>query len=282
MVELGEAVGWIKLVVEQLGHQLALLAIGRDVAHQAHALRFARALVVERIPLVRRGQHDDLLKRIRAHERAHAGEAAGIVDAHAELDGAVVQHGDQPAARIAAVEQQVVRGQPVHVFEQELALATFVDVVQGGGEHQVWRRQEQAEQDLIGQSGALDMAGMQSEKMPINNFNFNEIDPRSVSWFDEEVRITISHVRQAIFDVSRDLVVAVVTNSNTALKVYGSHGLLMEKEMPNNSDFQYLLNDNNKGVLLVCSERSLKGDVLDWYYRIDLKNKSLIKDGRSY
>ncbi len=117
--------------------------------------------------------------------------------------------------------------------------------------------------------------------MPINNFNFNEID-QSVSWFDEEVRVAISHVRQAIFDVSRDLVVAVVTNSNTALKVYGGHGLLLEKEMPNNSDFQYLLNDKNKGVLLVCSERSLKGDVLDWYYRIDLKNKSLIKDGRSY
>lgn len=163
MVELAKAVCRIKLVVQQVGHQHAPFAARRDVAHQAHALRFARTLVVERVSLVRRGQHDDLIRRVRAHERPHAGEAAGIVDAHAEFDGAVVEHGDQPAAGLATVQQQVVRGKPVQVFEQELAFTAFVDVVQGGGEDQVRPWQEQAEQDLIGQRGALDMDGPQTE-----------------------------------------------------------------------------------------------------------------------
>jgi len=164
VVELAKAVGRIKLVVQQVGHQHALFAARRDVAQQAHALSFARTLVVERVALVRRGEHDDLIRRLRAHERPHAGEAAGIVDPHAEFDGAVVEHGDQPVAGVATVEQQqVVRGKPVQVFEQELAFTAFVDVVQGGGEHQVRPRQEQAEQDLIGQRGALDMTGPQTE-----------------------------------------------------------------------------------------------------------------------
>lgn len=40
------------------------------------------------------------VRSIRVHERAHAGEATGIVDAHAELDGTLVQHGDEPAAGV--------------------------------------------------------------------------------------------------------------------------------------------------------------------------------------
>lgn len=56
----------------------------------------------------------------------------------------------------------------------------------------------------------------------------------------------------------------------------------MELEAPDNSDFQYLLSDKNRGTLVVCSEKNSKGDVLDWYYKIDLLNRSLVKDGRSY
>jgi len=100
VVKLAEAVSWIEFLVEQVGHQHALLAVGRDVADQAHALWFAWAFVVERVLLVRCAQQDDPFDLVRAHEIAHAGEAVGIVDAHAELDGAVIEHSDQPAARI--------------------------------------------------------------------------------------------------------------------------------------------------------------------------------------
>jgi hypothetical protein len=48
----------------------------------------------------------------------------------------VIQHGDQPAAGIASIEQQqVVQGKPVEMFEQELTFAVFVDAVKGGDEH---------------------------------------------------------------------------------------------------------------------------------------------------
>lgn len=123
-----------------------------------------RALVVERVLLVRCAQHDDALDRVRAREVAHAGEAVGIVDAHAEFDGAMIEHGHQPAAGVAAIEQQqIVWGEPVEMFEQELAFAALAAAVQGGGEHQVGPRQEQAEQDLVGKGGASNMAGAQAE-----------------------------------------------------------------------------------------------------------------------
>lgn len=48
VVKLGEAVGRIELVVDQLGYWNALFAAaGRDVGYQAHALRFVRTIVVQ-------------------------------------------------------------------------------------------------------------------------------------------------------------------------------------------------------------------------------------------
>lgn len=136
VIELAEAVGWKAFVVEQIGHQHAMLAIGQDVTNQAHALRLARALVLQRILLVRRTQHDEALDGARAHELAHAGVAAVVsVDAHAKFDGALVQYGDQPTGGIAAIkQQQVIGGNAVEVFDQKLAFATLVDTVQGGGQ----------------------------------------------------------------------------------------------------------------------------------------------------
>ena len=131
MVELAEAARRVELLVEQIGYQDALLSVRRDVADQAHALRLARALVVERVLFVRRAQHDDPFRLPRKHELAHAGEASvGLVNAHAKLDGTLVQHGDQPAAGIAAVEQQQVsRREPVEMLEKELPFAAFAGAV---------------------------------------------------------------------------------------------------------------------------------------------------------
>lgn len=49
------------------------------------------------------------------------------------------------------------------MFEQELVFAAFMDVVQEGGEYQVWSRREQAEQYLIGEWGAPHMAGPEAQ-----------------------------------------------------------------------------------------------------------------------
>ena len=59
-------IGWKACCVEQVRHQHAGLAIGCDVAHQAHCLRFARAPEVEHIAPNRRAQCDDLLSKMRA------------------------------------------------------------------------------------------------------------------------------------------------------------------------------------------------------------------------
>ncbi|NVD69489.1 hypothetical protein HUX88_02810 [Duganella sp. BJB1802] len=117
--------------------------------------------------------------------------------------------------------------------------------------------------------------------MSIRNFRFRE-NEQFASWIDEKTAVSLGDVRRAVFDADQDLVVAIGASSAATLKVYGPQGLLMELEAPDNSDFQYLLSDKNRGTLVVCSEKNSKGDVLDWYYKIDLLNRSLVKDGRSY
>lgn len=62
VVQLGKATGGIALLVEEVRHQHALFALGRDGAYQAHALGFARAFIVERVALARRRQRDDALE----------------------------------------------------------------------------------------------------------------------------------------------------------------------------------------------------------------------------
>lgn len=51
------------------------------------------------------------------------GSEAGVIDADAEGNAEVQQHGDQPARRVAAIEhQQIVLAQGPEVFEQHLPL----------------------------------------------------------------------------------------------------------------------------------------------------------------
>ncbi|MYN20051.1 hypothetical protein GTP81_25245 [Rugamonas sp. FT107W] len=117
--------------------------------------------------------------------------------------------------------------------------------------------------------------------MSIRKFSFND-DDHFVSWADEETAVSLGHVSQAVLDADRDVIVVIDTSSTCVLRVYGGQGFLMELEAPENSDFQYLLSDKNRGILVVCSERNSEGDILDWYFEIDLENRSLVKDGRSY
>ena len=92
VIERAEAVGWKVFIVEQIGHQHAVLAIGQDVTSQAQALRLAPALSVQRILFGGRTQHDGALDGASAHELAHAGEDAVVsVDARAEFDGVLIQ-----------------------------------------------------------------------------------------------------------------------------------------------------------------------------------------------
>lgn len=76
---------------------------GGDVAHQSYLLGGGGTFVVGGVLPVGRGQGHDLLAQAGAQEVAHAGKAgvAGLFDAHTKWDGAHVEHGHQPAARVA-------------------------------------------------------------------------------------------------------------------------------------------------------------------------------------
>ena len=46
--------------------------------------------------------------------------------------------------------------------------------------------------------------------------------------------------------------------------------------------FEYLLADASHGVRVICSAEDERGDILDWYFKIDLSSRELKKQGRAY
>lgn len=69
---------------------------------------------------------------------------------------------DNGKAIASVKQQQIILAKPVELFEQHLAF-TDVGAVQRGREHQFGTGQKQAKHQLIGQGGALDMAGAQTK-----------------------------------------------------------------------------------------------------------------------
>ena len=135
------------------------------MTHQAHGYRHGRTLVIEGVTMIRGAQGDDLLVQSGAQKLTYAGKAtiAGLLDAHAKMDVALIQDGRQPPAGIASIEQQeIVVGEAMQVLEQHLTLV-LMHAMQGGGEHQFSARQEESEHQLVGQCGTLDVAGAQAE-----------------------------------------------------------------------------------------------------------------------
>jgi hypothetical protein len=151
--------------IQQVGHKYPRLPVGRDVANQSHGLRLAWAFKIENIAQISSTQRDHMLQKPTAQEVAHASEArvAGLFDPHAKRDCTLIQRRHQPATGVTSIqEQQVGTGEAIKMLEQHLAFA-FVDAVQRGRKYQFAARQEQTKKDLIGQRGALDVAGAQTE-----------------------------------------------------------------------------------------------------------------------
>src|ERR1700730_8038045 len=95
--------------------------------------------------MIRGAQGDDLLVQSGAEKLTYAGKAAiaGLFDAHAKTDSALIQDGRQPSAGIAPIEQQeIVAGETIQVLEQHLTLV-LMHAMQGGGQHQFSARQEE-------------------------------------------------------------------------------------------------------------------------------------------
>lgn len=164
VVELGEVGGREALGIQQTGHEDARSAIGRTVPDQAHGYRFRRAPEVAHIGGTGWRQAHDLLIQRRFPEGLHGGEAALTgIDAKAKLEAPLLQHGEQPARGVAPIEQQqVARGEAVHLFEQGLSLAG-ADAVEGGGEHEVGIGQVAAQQECLAACRTRHVAGTQAK-----------------------------------------------------------------------------------------------------------------------
>ncbi len=81
--------------------------------------RLTVAFVIEGVDTIGGRQFDHLFDQAGAQEVAHAGKAAvaGLLDADAERDAAFGQQCRQPAARIAAIEQQqILRAEPIDLI----------------------------------------------------------------------------------------------------------------------------------------------------------------------
>jgi hypothetical protein len=117
--------------------------------------------------------------------------------------------------------------------------------------------------------------------MSILQFLYEE-NSETASWLADGVKTEIRDVRQAVFDKSHDLVLALYrVGTSSRLQIFNKSGLAGEIVAPGNSDFQYLLPDNSKGVLIICSDISDAG-TFDWKYELALPDMQLKKIGRTY
>ena len=82
-------------------------AVGGDDQDQPHDAGLTGAAVIRGLGFRRRTEGDDGLSRSGAAELFHCGET-GVIDADAERNTEVEQHGDQPAGRVSPIRKQVV------------------------------------------------------------------------------------------------------------------------------------------------------------------------------
>lgn len=105
-----------------------------------------------------------------------------------------------------------------------------------------------------------------------------------MSWENAGKNVLIQDVKQGILDKGRHFVAAISKNNpKTILKVFSeSSAIIFTLSPPQGYFFEYLLSDDSHGVRVICSAKSAQGDILDWYFKIDLSSHTLIKQGRAY
>lgn len=118
--------------------------------------------------------------------------------------------------------------------------------------------------------------------MSINNFTFAE-DISTADWLFDARRIFLENVRQACVDNRRSFIAAIPkADPKNFLNIFYESGELNFVFSPHSGYFfEYLSEDVMHGVRAVCSNHGDRGDTLDWYFKIDLYSKELVKQGRA-
>ncbi|WP_374349064.1 hypothetical protein [Chitinimonas sp.] len=115
------------------------------------------------------------------------------------------------------------------------------------------------------------------------SFVFDEAT-KSASWDDGSKQVILQNLRQVRYDAKRGVVLALPADwAIRKLNVYnGSGALIAQLTPPEDFHCEYLVEDTAYGVRVVCSGTNVTGDILDWYFKIDLIGGSLAKMGRAY
>lgn len=119
--------------------------------------------------------------------------------------------------------------------------------------------------------------------MSVSNFHVNE-RIFIAEWEHDGVRSFVGDVKQACLDSARNFI-AVLENDHPkeSLKIFDESGsMVLTFSPPPGYLFEYLLTDASHGVRVICSAPSERGDILDWYFKIDPLAKELVKQGRAY
>jgi hypothetical protein len=119
--------------------------------------------------------------------------------------------------------------------------------------------------------------------MNANNFSFNEA-ASVAEWRYDGDSIIINDVQQACFDGGRNFIAVLLkADPKNSLNIFNEMGSLDFVFLPPSGYlFEYLLVDAVHGVRVICSGENERGDILDWYFKIDLPSKELVKQGRAY
>ncbi|MBA5639786.1 hypothetical protein H3H37_22245 [Duganella sp. LX20W] len=118
--------------------------------------------------------------------------------------------------------------------------------------------------------------------MKIENFVFDG-DNRIARWEVDRNAYVIHAVRSACVNANSDFILAVVDNGSVkVLDGFSVAGKEFELPPPEHYAFEYVLSDNEKDVLVVCSGKNKNGDTLDWYFEINLKTACLKRYRRAY
>lgn len=116
-----------------------------------------------------------------------------------------------------------------------------------------------------------------------HSFSFDEKNS-SAHWLNNGFPVCVETVKQACIDGSRDFVATLpMRASQNSVNLYNLSGeLLFSAIPPDGYIVEYLISDDSHGVRVVCSNQSAGGDLLDWYFKIDLSKKIMVKQGRAY
>lgn len=119
--------------------------------------------------------------------------------------------------------------------------------------------------------------------MAVSSFTFDE-DVLVVEWKHDGGKATVHNVRQACFDVARNFIAVLpMSKPKESLNIFNEFGRLeCMLSPPSGYLVEYLLVDASHGVRVICSAEDERGDILDWYFRIDLSSRELVKQGRAY